>query len=112
MMFDYLLHCLKTTYKYFASPSKSTAGKVSSNTQSDRSVSAVNHVDSVKRSPKVPSEDLKRSHARSSPQSAEELEDSDCIIELELDEEEEADSDMETEVCSGRKCINYLEGQN
>ncbi|XP_050965359.1 terminal uridylyltransferase 7 [Labeo rohita] len=97
MMFDYLLHCLKTTYKYFASPSKSTAGKVSSNTQSDRSVSAVNHVDSVKRSPKVPSEDLKRSHARSSPQSAEELEDSDCIIELELDEEEEADSDMETE---------------
>ncbi|XP_073695734.1 terminal uridylyltransferase 7 [Garra rufa] len=95
MMFDYLLHCLKTTYKYFASPSKSTAGKVSSNSQSDRS--AVNHVNAVKRSPKVPTEDLKRSHVRSSPRSAEELEDSDCIIELEMDEEEEADSDVETE---------------
>ncbi|KAL1274255.1 hypothetical protein QQF64_027069 [Cirrhinus molitorella] len=95
MMFDYLLHCLKTTYKYFASPSKSTAGKVSSNSQPDRS--AVNHVDAVKRSPKVPLENLKRSHVRSSPQSVEELEDSDCIIELEMDEEEEADSDMETE---------------
>ncbi|KTG33814.1 hypothetical protein cypCar_00011525 [Cyprinus carpio] len=97
MMFDYMLHCLKTTYKYFASPSKSTAGKFSSNSQTDKSVNAVNHVDSVKRSTKVPAEDLERSHARSSLHSAEELEDSDCMIELEQDEEEEADSDMETE---------------
>uniref|UniRef100_A0A672PUV2 RNA uridylyltransferase n=1 Tax=Sinocyclocheilus grahami TaxID=75366 RepID=A0A672PUV2_SINGR len=99
MMFDYMLHCLKTTYKYFASPSKSTAGKVRSNSQTDKSVNAVNHIDSVKRSTKVPAENLERSHARSSPHSAEELEDSDCMIELEQDEEEEADSDMETEVC-------------
>ncbi len=89
MMFDYMLHCLKTTYKYFASPSKSTAGKVSSNSLTDKSVNAVNHVDSVKRSTKVPD-------VRSSPHSAEELEYSDCMIEL---EEEEADSDVETEVC-------------
>uniref|UniRef100_A0A8C1Y7X8 RNA uridylyltransferase n=1 Tax=Cyprinus carpio TaxID=7962 RepID=A0A8C1Y7X8_CYPCA len=94
MMFEYLVHCLKTTYKYFASPSKSTAAKVSSSSQSGRSVRAANHVDSVKRSPKV---DLKRSRVRSSPQSAEELEDSDCVIELEPDEEEEAESDLETE---------------
>uniref|UniRef100_A0A671QZJ4 C2H2-type domain-containing protein n=1 Tax=Sinocyclocheilus anshuiensis TaxID=1608454 RepID=A0A671QZJ4_9TELE len=97
MMFDYMLHCLKTTYKYFASPSKSTAGKASSNSQTDKSVNAVNHIDSVKRSTKVPAEDLERSHARSSLHSAEDLEDSDCMIELEQDEEEEADSDMETE---------------
>ncbi|XP_059405665.1 terminal uridylyltransferase 7 isoform X1 [Carassius carassius] len=97
MMFDYMLHCLKTTYKYFASPSKSTAGKFSSNRQTDKSVNAVNHVDSVKRSTKVPAEDLERSDVRSSPHSAEELEV--CMIELEQDEEEEADSDMETEVC-------------
>uniref|UniRef100_A0A672PUY9 CCHC-type domain-containing protein n=1 Tax=Sinocyclocheilus grahami TaxID=75366 RepID=A0A672PUY9_SINGR len=89
MMFDYMLHCLKTTYKYFASPSKSTAGKVRSNSQTDKSVNAVNHIDSVKRSTKVPAENLERSHARSSPHSAEELEDSDCMIELEQDEEEE-----------------------
>uniref|UniRef100_A0A9J8D1Z6 Terminal uridylyltransferase 7 n=1 Tax=Cyprinus carpio carpio TaxID=630221 RepID=A0A9J8D1Z6_CYPCA len=94
MMFEYLVHCLKTTYKYFASPSKSTAGKLSSSSQSGRSVRAANHVDSVKRSPKV---DLKRSRVRSSPQSAEELEDSDCVIELEPDEEEDAESDLETE---------------
>ncbi|XP_059400915.1 terminal uridylyltransferase 7-like isoform X2 [Carassius carassius] len=99
MMFEYLVHCLKTTYKYFASPWKSTAGKVSSSGQSGRSGTATNHVDSVKRSPRVSTEDLKRSGARSSPQSAEELEDSDCVIELELepDEEEEADSELETE---------------
>ncbi len=90
IMFDYMLHCLKTTYKYFASPSKSTAGKVRSNSQTDTSV---NHVDSVKRSTKVPD-------VRSSPHSAEELEDSDCMIDQEQDEEEEADSDVETEVCS------------
>uniref|UniRef100_A0A9J8AUS1 C2H2-type domain-containing protein n=2 Tax=Cyprinus carpio TaxID=7962 RepID=A0A9J8AUS1_CYPCA len=93
MMFDYMLHCLKTTYKYFASPSKSTAGKFSSNSQTDKSVNAVNHVDSVKRSTKVPAEDLERSHARSSLHSAEELEDSDCMIELEQDEEEEGEEE-------------------
>uniref|UniRef100_A0A8C1KS64 Terminal uridylyl transferase 7 n=1 Tax=Cyprinus carpio TaxID=7962 RepID=A0A8C1KS64_CYPCA len=112
MMFDYMLHCLKTTYKYFASPSKSTAGKFSSNSQTDKSVNAVNHVDSVKRSTKVPAEDLERSHARSSLHSAEELEDSDCMIELEQDEEEEADSDMETEspilICSLCKSDGHL----
>ncbi|XP_052447416.1 terminal uridylyltransferase 7 [Carassius gibelio] len=98
MMFEYLVHCLKTTYKYFASPWKSAAGKVSSSGQSGRSVRATNHVDSVKRSPRVSAEDLKRSRARSSPQSAEELEDSDCVIELELEpDEEEADSELETE---------------
>ncbi|KAK9973985.1 hypothetical protein ABG768_022098 [Culter alburnus] len=94
-MFDYFWHCLKTTYKYFASPSKSKAGKVRSNSQSDKSVSGVNHVVSVKRSTKVPAEDLNRSHARSSPHSTEELEDSDYMIEQ--DDEEEADSDMDTE---------------
>ncbi|XP_016393783.1 terminal uridylyltransferase 4-like [Sinocyclocheilus rhinocerous] len=97
MMFEYLVHCLKTTYKYFASPSKSPAGKVSSSSQSGKSVRAANHVDSVKRSPRVAAEGLNRSRVRSSPQSAEELEDSDCVIELERDEEEEADSDIETE---------------
>uniref|UniRef100_A0A8C2I6P2 RNA uridylyltransferase n=1 Tax=Cyprinus carpio TaxID=7962 RepID=A0A8C2I6P2_CYPCA len=102
MMFEYLVHCLKTTYKYFASPSKSTAAKVSSSSQSGRSVRAANHVNSVKRSPKV---DLKRSRVRSSPQSAEELEDSDCVIELEPDEEEEAESDLETEVCNEHEDI-------
>uniref|UniRef100_A0A671L0B2 RNA uridylyltransferase n=1 Tax=Sinocyclocheilus anshuiensis TaxID=1608454 RepID=A0A671L0B2_9TELE len=55
MMFEYLVHCLKTTYKYFASPSKSPAGKVSSSSQSGKSVRAANHVDSVKRSPRVAS---------------------------------------------------------
>lgn len=95
-IFDYFWHCLKTTYKYFASPSKSKAGKVRSNSQSDKSVSGVNHVVSVKRSTKVPAEDLNRSHARSSPHSTEELEDSDYMIEQ--DDEEEADSDMDTEV--------------
>ncbi|XP_048045788.1 terminal uridylyltransferase 7 [Megalobrama amblycephala] len=94
-MFDYFWHCLKTTYKYFSSPSKSKAGKVRSNSQSDKSVSGVNHVVSVKRSTKVPAEDLNRSHARSSPHSTEELEDSDYMIEQE--DEEEADSDMDTE---------------
>ncbi len=59
------------------------------NSLTDKSVNAVNHVDSVKRSTKVPD-------VRSSPHSAEELEYSDCMIEL---EEEEADSDVETEVC-------------
>uniref|UniRef100_A0A672PV11 CCHC-type domain-containing protein n=1 Tax=Sinocyclocheilus grahami TaxID=75366 RepID=A0A672PV11_SINGR len=109
MMFDYMLHCLKTTYKYFASPSKSTAGKVRSNSQTDKSVNAVNHIDSVKRSTKVPAENLERSHARSSPHSAEELEDSDCMIELEQDEEEEADSDMETEhFPSGESPLPFL----
>uniref|UniRef100_A0A672P3T8 Terminal uridylyl transferase 7 n=1 Tax=Sinocyclocheilus grahami TaxID=75366 RepID=A0A672P3T8_SINGR len=57
MMFEYLVHCLKTTYKYFASPSKSPAGKVSSSSQSGKSVRAANHVDSVKRSPRVAGED-------------------------------------------------------
>uniref|UniRef100_A0A671KWD1 RNA uridylyltransferase n=1 Tax=Sinocyclocheilus anshuiensis TaxID=1608454 RepID=A0A671KWD1_9TELE len=57
MMFEYLVHCLKTTYKYFASPSKSPAGKVSSSSQSGKSVRAANHVDSVKRSPRVAAED-------------------------------------------------------
>uniref|UniRef100_A0A8C1Y960 Uncharacterized protein n=1 Tax=Cyprinus carpio TaxID=7962 RepID=A0A8C1Y960_CYPCA len=95
MMFEYLVHCLKTTYKYFASPSKSTAAKVSSSSQSGRSVRAANHVDSVKRSPKV---DLKRSRVRSSPQSAEELEDSDCVIELEPDEEEEGEDEEDEDI--------------
>ncbi|XP_043095848.1 terminal uridylyltransferase 7 isoform X2 [Puntigrus tetrazona] len=94
MMFDYMLHCFKTTYKYFASPSKSTAGKVSSNCQADKSA---NHVDSLKKNIKVLDEHLEKSHVKSSPHSAEELEDSDCMIELEQDEEEEADSDIETE---------------
>uniref|UniRef100_A0A8C2I6K6 Uncharacterized protein n=1 Tax=Cyprinus carpio TaxID=7962 RepID=A0A8C2I6K6_CYPCA len=95
MMFEYLVHCLKTTYKYFASPSKSTAAKVSSSSQSGRSVRAANHVNSVKRSPKV---DLKRSRVRSSPQSAEELEDSDCVIELEPDEEEEGEDEEDEDI--------------
>uniref|UniRef100_A0A673LET3 Terminal uridylyltransferase 4-like n=1 Tax=Sinocyclocheilus rhinocerous TaxID=307959 RepID=A0A673LET3_9TELE len=93
MMFEYLVHCLKTTYKYFASPSKSPAGKVSSSSQSGKSVRAANHVDSVKRSPRVAAEGLNRSRVRSSPQSAEELEDSDCVIELERDEEEEGEDE-------------------
>lgn len=97
MMFDFMLHCLKTTYKYFASSPKSKAGKVRSNSQTDKSVSGVNHVDGAKKRTKVPAEDLNRSHARSSPHSTEELEDSDFMIELEQDEEEEADSDVETE---------------
>lgn len=97
MMFDYMCHCLKTTYKYFASPPKSKAGKVRSNSQTDKSVSGVNHVNAVKKSKKVPAEDLNRSRARSSPRSTEDLEDSDYMIDLEQDDEEEADSDAETE---------------
>lgn len=90
-MFDYLLHCLKTTYKYFASPSKSTAGKMST---SSRSVS-VNHADSVKKSAKVSSEGLNGPRVKSSPHSAEDLEDSDCLIEQ--DDEEDEDSEGEDE---------------
>lgn len=92
-MFDYLLHCLKTTYKYFASPSKSTAGKISSNS---RPVS-VSHADSAKKSRKVSSEGLNGPRVKSSLHSAEDLEDSDCLIEQEDDEEEEEDEDTEGE---------------
>ncbi|XP_051547805.1 terminal uridylyltransferase 7-like isoform X2 [Myxocyprinus asiaticus] len=104
LMFDYFLHCLKTSYKYFASPAKSPAGKTSSNRRTDNTVhikqqskSDTNHVDSALRSTKVATEVSVRKHARCSPDHAEHLEDSDCMIELEQDDEEECDTDTEAE---------------
>ncbi|XP_051537331.1 terminal uridylyltransferase 7-like isoform X2 [Myxocyprinus asiaticus] len=104
LIFDYFLHCLKTTYKYFASPAKSQAGKTSSNRQTDNTVhikqqskSATNHVDSALRRTKVASEVLVRKHARCSLDHAEHLEDSDCLIELEQYDEEECGSDIDSE---------------
>lgn len=79
-MYEYILHCLKTTYKYFALPLNAPAGPKTKGS-SDGLVSGFSQL----------SVQPQHKHEENGP------EDSDCIIEEEEDVEEYSDSDEERE---------------
>lgn len=79
-MYEYILHCLKTTYKYFALPPNAPAGPRAAGLASDFSQLSVQPQPADHHKPE-----------ENGP------EDSDCIIEEEEDVEEYSDSDEERE---------------
>lgn len=79
-MYEYILHCLKTTYKYFALPPNAPAGPRATGLASDFSQLSVGSQPADHHKPQ-----------ENGP------EDSDCIIEEEEDVEEYSDSDEERE---------------
>ncbi|XP_068167780.1 terminal uridylyltransferase 7 [Antennarius striatus] len=90
-MFEYILHCLKTTYKYFALPLNAPASGRKAQTQSE-------HIQGADEAPS--NEDPAPSFSQLGSQSQHAAdncpEDSDCIIEEEEEVEEYSDSDDET----------------
>lgn len=79
-MYEYILHCLKTTYKYFALPPNAPAGPKATGLASDFSQLSVQSQPADHHKPQENGPD-----------------DSDCIIEEEEDVEEYSDSDEERE---------------
>ncbi|XP_053276091.1 terminal uridylyltransferase 7 [Pleuronectes platessa] len=96
-MFEYMVHCLKTTYKYFALPLNTPAA----NCKTGARRGPIQGVDAKAKAILDPSDfsqlTLQSQHA-SQPKAVENgPEDSDCIIEEEVEVEEYSDSDEERE---------------
>lgn len=102
-MYEYILHCLKTTYKYFALPLNTPAGDKKNK---DKKKAAQQHEAVPQAGAEGPNEEVAAALGRLDvrPQPAGRLgaaengpEDSDCIIEEEEEVEEHSDSDEERE---------------
>nr|XP_040051270.1 terminal uridylyltransferase 7 [Gasterosteus aculeatus aculeatus] len=102
-MYEYILHCLKTTYKYFALPLNTPAGDKKNK---DKKKAAQQHEAVPQAGAEGPNEEVTAALGRLvvRPQPAGRLgaaengpEDSDCIIEEEEEVEEHSDSDEERE---------------
>ncbi|KAG7489838.1 terminal uridylyltransferase 7 [Solea senegalensis] len=88
-MFEYIVHCFKTTYKYFALPLNTPAANCKTGAQ---------HGPSQGANAKAVNEDLGQQQNTRQPKASENgPEDSDCIIEEEEEVEDYTDSDEERE---------------
>ncbi|XP_030632495.1 terminal uridylyltransferase 7 [Chanos chanos] len=113
LIFDYFMHCLKTTYKYFASPldqltAKNKPGTEPSPDDSPKpcqptSLSDINYIQSEMEHLRVTPDETNRHSDRHASGEGEFkfnfkvdlLEDSDCVIEEEIEEEEEEEREVE-----------------
>lgn len=98
-MYEYFIHCLKTTYKYFALPLHApTANHKSEKTRGPAQAGKASRADPTAPPPKgTGSLGLKPQRAGAPPAADEDPLDSDCIIEQEEEVENEGDSDGEAE---------------
>lgn len=87
-VFDYIVHCLKTTYKYFALPPNTPA---SGHKLKGTNIHSEDH---LLETDKLIIEPLSLNQSKNDETG---LEDSDCIIEEELEEDSESDRDKEKE---------------
>jgi len=93
-MYEYFIHCLKTTYKYFALPLNAPTA----NHKSEKTRGKASRADPTAPPPKgTGSLSLKPQHAGAPPAADEDPLDSDCIIEQEEEVENECESEGEAE---------------
>ncbi|XP_035999912.1 terminal uridylyltransferase 7 [Fundulus heteroclitus] len=96
-MFDYILHCLKTTYKYFALPLNTPAADQRGEARRGREHGAFSGLSAFSQL------SLQAQRANQTRAADDGPDDSDCIIEEEEEIEECSDSDKEREKADGGK---------
>lgn len=112
-MFDYFLHCLKTTYKYFShrpshptanhkpasqpSPSQSSTPRKAGGEAKAKASRYLNHTQSAARSPRQTAQVANRRRQNSHCMAEEELEEEDGESSDLLEEEEESEEEEDSE---------------